>query len=87
MNVERSVVAHKLHGTTLYKLLLLGLAISLFLLGIVFGVAAMFGADTVTWNHEHLHGFTGLIASVLMSEFLALMFTGIVGSLAVFGLW
>jgi hypothetical protein len=87
MNVERLVVAHKLHGTTLYKLLFIGLAISCFILGTIFGVAALFGANTVTWNHQQLHGVGGLIASILICEFLAVAFTGIVGSLAVFGLW
>jgi hypothetical protein len=56
-------------------------------LGVLFGVLALFGFNTVSWNGQPLHGFGGLIGGPLMGAFMALSFTAILGSAAALGLW
>ena len=46
----------RLSAGTVYKLTAIGLARSLLPLCIFFGVLAAFGAQTVTWNGQHLTG-------------------------------
>lgn len=43
-----------------------GLAASLVPLGILFGISAASGFDTVHWNGEALHGVAGLVTGPLL---------------------
>ena len=56
-------------------------------LGILCGVLALLGLNTVTWNQQQLHGIAGLSGGLLIGVFLALLFTAILGSVAALGLW
>lgn len=51
------------------------------------GVLGLFGLDTVTWNRQHLHGVTALVASPFIGAFIATIFTGFVGLMVALGLW
>ena len=77
----------RLSAGTVYKLAAVGLACSLIPLCIFFGVLAAFGAQTITWNGQHLTGLSGLA----MSPVVGLMITGIgtlfLGSACAIGLW
>ncbi len=77
----------RLSTGTIYKLWFIGLSTSLLPLGIFFGVLSLFGFNTVTWNGQPLHGIQGLICGPLISAFVAVLFTALLGSAAAFGLW
>ena len=72
---------------SVYKLFLIGLACSFIPLGFVFGAFAFFGANTVNWNGQPLHGFVGFVASPFIGAFITLLFTGFLGTACIFGLW
>ena len=72
---------------SVYKLWFIGLSMSLVPLGILFGVLALFGLNTVTWNQQPVHGIAGLAGGLLIGVFLALLFTAILGTAAALGLW
>jgi hypothetical protein len=81
------ITLSRLEVYSVYKLIFIGLACSLIPLGVVFGVLALFGANTVNWNGQPLHGFVGLIASPFIGAFITLLFTVFVGTACTFGLW
>lgn len=83
----KEITVQRLSAGTLFKLAGVGLAITLVLFSSVMGVCALFGASTVTWNHQHLTGWPGLIASPLIGLFLAALFTVLLGCCMVVGLW
>ncbi len=72
---------------TIYKLWFIGLSASLLPFGIIFGVLAMFGYNTVTWNGQPVHGLAGLIGGPIIGALVAVLFTALLGSAAAFGLW
>jgi hypothetical protein len=51
------------------------------------GVFALFGFQTLTWNHEPVTGIKGLVASPFIGLFLAALFTAFMGVCLSFGLW
>jgi len=51
------------------------------------GVFALFGFDTVTFNDVHYTGIKGLLVSIPMGIFLALMFTCFIWLFGILGLW
>ena len=72
---------------SIYKLFFIGLVISLGIIGLVSGILALFGFDTVNWNGEPVHGVAGIIVGPLVGLFLALLFGTLLGSACVCGLW
>jgi dolichyl-phosphate-mannose--protein O-mannosyl transferase len=48
---------------------------------------ALFGANTVQWNDQPLHGITGLLLSPVVGVSLIAFFTLFFGTACVFGLW
>jgi len=56
-----------------------GLAASLVPLGILLGILAASGFDTVHWNGEALHGVAGLVTGPLLGLLSALMFSVFLG--------
>ena len=77
----------RLYVGSIYKLVFLGLLFSLVPLGLVFGILAAFGANTVQWNDQHVHGVGGLLLSPLIGVMVAGFLTVFLGSAMVFGLW
>jgi len=72
---------------SILKLLFIGLLIPLFLFGLVCGMTAFFGYDTVTLNGANVYGFkglaTGMILGIILPTAFALLFSLIMG----LGLW
>lgn len=77
----------RLSAGSIYKLLLVGLLSSFLPVGLLLGVFALFGADTVKWNNEPLHGVTGLVSGPLVGMAVALFFSAFIGTAATLGLW
>ncbi len=81
------ITSRRLSVGSVYKLWFIGLCASMVPLGILFGVLALFGLNTVTWNQQPLHGIAGLAGGPLIGIFLALVLTAFLGSAAALGLW
>lgn len=87
VDVEQVLIVQKVKAASVYKLLLCGLFISMLPLGVAFGIAGFFGADTVKWNQQPIHGVASLFAGPALTVFITLIFTGFIGSLTCLGLW
>jgi hypothetical protein len=81
------ITSRRLSVGSVYKLWLIGLSVSMVPLGILCGILALFGFNTVTWNQQPLHGIAGLAGGLLIGIGIALLFTAFLGSAAAFGLW
>lgn len=72
---------------SVYKVIAIALSCSFVPFSLLMGVFSLFGAKTVTWNNQHLIGWSGLFASPFLGVFLAFLFTVFLGTFCVFGLW
>ena len=81
------VTAQKISKKSLFKLLFIGFFIGLGSFAIICGIAALFGAETVTWNDEVRTGIEGLLYGLLLAPTLAILFTVLTWLPLVFGLW
>jgi hypothetical protein len=72
---------------SLYKLFAIGLGCGMLPLGLLLGVLAFFGANTVAWNGQQLRGAAGLVGGPLIGLFLTVLFTVLIGSICALGLW
>ena len=77
----------KVSAGTVYKLMAIGLSVGFFPIFIIFGVMAANGMDVLTWNQQPVTGLKSLIVGPLMGVMMTLLFTAILGSVMVFGLW
>lgn len=77
----------RLSAGTVYKLVAIGLACSLLPVCLLLGVLSVFGAQTITWNREHLTGLRGLAMSPVVALMLAGFGTLFLGSACALGLW
>lgn len=82
-----TITIQRLSVGSVYQLWLIGLSALMMPLGVLCGVLAMFGLNTVHWNGKPLHGFVGLIAAPLMCLALTILITIFLGSICVVGLW
>ncbi len=85
--IEQTLIIRKVKARSVYKLLLYGLLIGFIPLGLLFGVMAFFGADTVKWNNQPIHGTAALFTAPAISLLVALVFTAFLGTVACLGLW
>ncbi len=81
------LLLERLGTGSVYKLVFIGLLSSLVPLGLLMGVLAWIGFDTVNWNGEPVSGPAGLVAGLLAGLWAALALTLVVGSLMALGLW
>ena len=72
---------------SVYKLVFIGLMASLVPLGLLLGVMAWIGFDTVNWNGMPVSGPAGVVAGLLAGLWAALAFTLMMGSFMALGLW
>ncbi len=56
------------------------------LFGLGIGIAALFGADTVTWNKEPVRGLTGFLGAQAIAAILCFLGTAVTGLLATLGI-
>lgn len=87
MGTEQTITVQKVRMGSIFKLLFIGLTTWLLPLCIALGIAAYFGADTVTWNKQHLYGLQAVMLSPVIGLMAASLFTLITGSLVCLGLW
>jgi hypothetical protein len=85
--MQQELLISRLSAKSIYQLSLVAFIFSIVPFCIVMGVFAVFGADTVKWNGEAIVGIKGLIASPFLGFFIAVVFTGLFGTLSLFGLW
>lgn len=72
---------------SVFKIMFVGLAASLVPLGVLFGILAASGFDTVHWNGEALHGVAGLVTGPLLGLLSALIFSVFFEAAIAVGLW
>ena len=72
---------------TLFKLLFIGMLIPLFLFGFLCGIAALFGANTVTINDVNVYGIQGLLAGMAIGLLLPAVFAMLFSLVLGIGLW
>ena len=72
---------------SLYKLSFIGLMCSFVPLGLLLGVMAWIGFDTVQWQGTPVSGPAGVVVGLLAGLWAALAFTLVLGSLQALGLW
>lgn len=76
-----------LSAGSLFKLLFCGLIIPLFVFGLICGIAAFFGSDTVSFNDQFVHGGTGLLAGVILGVVLPAVLSAVLWVILEIGLW
>ena len=84
---EQVLLVHKMKIGTIYKLIFIGLVVPAIPLGVVSGVCAFLGSDSVKWNNESIHGIGALFAGPAIGVFIALLIAGMLGSVTSLGLW
>ena len=72
---------------SIFKLIAIGMGCSFVPLCVFFGILAAFGAQTVTWNGQHLTGVSGLLVSPLIGLMVSGIGAVLLGSACAFGLW
>lgn len=72
-----------LKAGSVFKMMFLSIATTMLVLALLFGVMAMFGANTVNANGRPVHGIAALPISLLLSGLVSLLFSvlGFVGFL------
>jgi len=85
--VDIKISTSRISTGSIFKLMLIGLTMSLVPIGLVFGVLGALDAGAVNWNGKNLHGVSALLASPLIGLLASLLDTVITGSLVAFGLW
>ncbi len=89
MDEFHNLALKKISAGSLYKIHLLGLLCSLVPFGVLNGILGAIGITvfSIRWNGEIVHGFPVLIISPLLFLLMALILTGMIGSLSWLGLW
>ena len=82
-----NITAKKLTKGSIFKIYFLGLAGGFFFLFFIFGISAIFGAETVKWEEQPITGFKGFIAAMLMWPFFSFFFAGSMWLISLLGLW
>lgn len=83
----KKISATRISTGTVYKLWFVGLLTVMLPFGTLAGVLAAFGFNTVTWNGQLLHGFSGLVGGTFIGVFFPVLATSIFGSVSALGLW
>jgi hypothetical protein len=82
-----NVTFKKISKGSLFKLLAIGFFTGFFVIFTVFGVAALFGADTVNWNNVPVHGISGFLLSWVLWFLCSFFFTVFTWLISILGLW
>jgi hypothetical protein len=82
-----TVRVKKISAGTVFKLIATGLTFGFLPLFIIFSVMGAFGLEVLTWNEEPVIGVKAIFMGPLMALFMSAMFTLVIGSITVFGLW
>jgi len=82
-----TIEVQRLSVGSVYKLFAISIVCFLVPAAFIAGIFAFFGADTITWNGQHLKGLTGLIASPFIGLLISFIFTVLFGTGGAIGLW
>lgn len=82
-----SISIRRLSPGSIYKLVFIGLMSSMLPLGLLMGVLAWVGFDTLYWQDMPVSGPAALLVGVMAGLWVALAFTAVFGSLVAMGLW
>jgi hypothetical protein len=77
----------RLSTGSVYKLVFLGLMAAMAPLGLLMGLMAWIGFDTVHWQGVPVSGPGAVVVGLLAGLWVALAFTAVMGSLMALGLW
>ncbi len=77
----------RLSAGSVYKLIFIGLMTSMLPLGLIMGVMAWIGFDTVSWEGMPVSGPAGVVVGLMAGLWVALSFTAMMGTFTVMGLW
>lgn len=81
------VSIRRLSTGSVYKLVFIGMLSVMLPLGLLMGLMAWAGMETVHWQGTAVYGLGGLVAAVLVSLWVVLAFTAMTGSFMALGLW
>lgn len=81
------IAVQRISAGTLFKLTVVGIGFSFIPFSVLMGVLALFGAATISVNHQPLTGLAGLLASPFVGLGLTVVFTLFVGTFMMLGLW
>ena len=87
MTANRTLSIRRLGTGSVFRLAAIGFSCSLIPFALLMGVFALFGFQTVSWNHQPITGVKGLLASPFIGLFLAVLFTAFMGAFLSLGLW
>ncbi|NOY70473.1 MAG: hypothetical protein GXP53_13480 [Deltaproteobacteria bacterium] len=79
--------ARKMTKGSLFKLIFIGFGMPLFPLMLIYGIASLFGAHTVTVNHVPVTGIMGLFSMLLIYPVFCFVFSGMIWVCFALGLW
>ena len=86
-DIIMKIRAGRLSGGSLFKLLLIGISLSMGPFVLLCGILSIFGAGTIKVNDEPVTGIVGLIASIIMVPIFSIIFTCMSWLGIAFGLW
>ncbi len=81
------ICLQRLSPGSIYKLVFIGLMSAMLPLGLLMGLMAWVGFETVHWQGVPVSGPGGVAVGVLAGLWVALAFTAVMGSLMALGLW
>ncbi|WP_312951458.1 hypothetical protein [Superficieibacter sp.] len=77
----------RVKASVIYRLMLIGLGIPMFIFSLICGLLGMFGYNMVNWNNETVHGVLALPIALLSGLFISVFFTLFLGTICCVGLW
>jgi hypothetical protein len=81
------ITAQKISKRSIFKIYFIGLTGGFFILFLLFGILAIFGADTIKLGEKSITGFMGFVTAILMWPIFSLMFTVLMWLISILGLW
>jgi hypothetical protein len=81
------ITAQKISKRSIFKIYFIGLTGGFFILFLLFGILAIFGADTIKLGEKSITGFMGFVTAILMWPIFSLMFTVLMWPISILGLW
>jgi hypothetical protein len=81
------ITAQKISKRSIFKIYFIGLTGGFFILFLLFGILAIFGADTIKLGEKSITGFMGFVTAILMWPIFSLMFTVAMWLISILSLW
>ena len=77
-NMIQTIQFKRIKAGSLFKFILIVTASIMIPFSILCGIAALFGAHTVTVNSNYVTGIWGLLSGIIMAPFLSFIFAGFI---------